>query len=119
MNFLRLTDTALDLLADHARHRFAPYLAAGLGSARSTPTLTALRNAEGSWHDTAVEIDEQLKAHLLEVRGTFCRMADNDDAMAHHLQRMVSADGAGAGTSTTPVQTPIARDNSAQPTPQE
>ena len=100
MNFLRLTDTALDLLADHARHRFAPHLAAGLGSARSTPTLTALRNAKGSWHDTAVEIDEQLKAHLLEVRNTFCGVADNDDAMAHHLQRMVSADGAGPSTST-------------------
>ncbi|MDK4289798.1 hypothetical protein [Corynebacterium pseudodiphtheriticum] len=104
MDFLRLTDTALDLLADHARHRFAPHLAAGLGSARSTPTLTALRNAEGSWHDTAVEIDEQLKAHLLEVRGTFCGLADNDDAMAHHLQRMLSADGAGASTNPAPVQ---------------
>lgn len=104
MNFLRLTDTALALLADHARHRFASHLAAGTGSARSTPTLTALRNAEGSWHDAAIEIDEQLKAHLLEVRNTFCGVADNDDAMAHHLQRMVSADGAGAGTSTAPVQ---------------
>lgn len=104
MDFLRLTDTALDLLADHARHRFAPHLAAGLGSARSTPTLTALRNAEGSWYDTAVEIDEQLKAHLLEVRGTFCGVADNDDAMAHHLQRMLSADGAGASTNPAPVQ---------------
>lgn len=104
MNFLRLTDTALDLLADHARHRFAPHLAAGLGSARSTPTLTALRNAKGSWYDTAVEIDEQLKAHLLEVRNTFCEVADNDDAMAHHLQRMVSANGAGASTNPAPVQ---------------
>lgn len=104
MNFLRLTDTALALLADHARHRFASHLAAGLGSARSTPTLTALRNAEGSWYDTAVEIDEQLKAHLLEVRGTFCGVADNDDAMAHHLQRMLSADGAGASTNPAPVQ---------------
>ena len=93
MNFLQFTDSALDLLATHARHRFAPRIAgaADLGSAStahptsaaaSTPTLAALRNAEGSWYDTA---------HLTEMRGTFCALAEDDEAMAYHLNHTLSA----------------------------
>ena len=102
MNFLQFTDSALDLLATHVRHRFAPRIAgaADLGSAStahppsaaaSTPTLAALRNAEGSWYDTAVDIDDQLQAHLTEMRGTFCALAEDDEAMAYHLNHTLSA----------------------------
>lgn len=102
MNFLRFTDSALDLLATHARHRFAPRIAdaTGMGStstthpantAASTPTLAALRHAESSWYDTAVDIDDQLQAHLTEMRGTFCTLAEDDAAMAYHLNHTLSA----------------------------
>ncbi|MDK4286273.1 hypothetical protein QPX44_03850 [Corynebacterium pseudodiphtheriticum] len=102
MNFLRFTDSALDLLATHARHRFAPRIAdaTGMGStstthpantAASTPTLAALRHAEGSWYDTAVDIDSRLQAHLTEMRGTFCALAEDDVAMAYHLNHTLSA----------------------------
>ena len=108
MNILQFTDSALDLLATYARHRFAPRIAgaAGIGStsttnptsaaastdaAASTPTLAALRHAEGSWYDTAVDIDSQLQAHLTEMRGTFCALAEDDEAMAYHLNHTLSA----------------------------
>ena len=81
MNFLQFTDSALDLLATHARHRFAPRIA---GAAD-------LGNAEGSWYDTAVDIDDQLQAHLTEMRGTFCALAEDDEAMAYHLNHTLSA----------------------------
>ncbi|WKS31371.1 hypothetical protein NLL45_07465 [Corynebacterium propinquum] len=93
MNFLQFTDTALDLLATHAQHQFAPRIAgaASTDPTASTPTLAALRHAEGSWYDTAVDIDSQLQAHLTEMRGTFCALAENDEAMAHHLNHTLSA----------------------------
>lgn len=87
MNFLQFTDSALDLLATHARHGFAPRIA----GAASTPTLAALRHAEGSWYDTAVDIDSRLQAHLTEMRGTFCALAEDDEAMAYHLNHTLSA----------------------------
>lgn len=93
MNFLRLTDSALGLLATHARHQFAPRIAgaASTDPTASTPTLAALRHAEGSWYDTAVDIDSQLQAHLTEMRGAFCALAEDDEAMAHHLNHTLSA----------------------------
>ncbi|MDK8845688.1 hypothetical protein QP888_04010 [Corynebacterium sp. MSK297] len=93
MNFLQFTDTVLDLLATHARHRFAPRIAgaASTDATASTPTLAALRHAEGSWYDTAVDIDSQLQAHLTEMRGTFCGLAEDDEAMAYHLNHTLSA----------------------------
>ena len=93
MNFLQFTDSALGLLATHARHGFAPRIAgaASTNTAASTPPLAALRHAEGSWYDTAVDIDSQLQAHLTEMRGTFCALAEDDEAMAHHLNHTLSA----------------------------
>lgn len=93
MNFLQFTDSALGLLATHARHGFAPRIAgaASTDPTASTPTLAALRHAEGSWYDTAVDIDSQLQAHLTKMRGTFCALAENDEAMAHHLNHTLSA----------------------------